>query len=87
MGPSVSPGSVPRGGIEGIGSPPGAGGREFVGPLNNVVEMKKEEDEDDVRMVDLGGDDDEDRWNGQREESGRGKSEEDDDGVFGRMEE
>jgi hypothetical protein len=69
-----------------MGSPP-AGRRAFMGPLNDVVEMKTEEDEeedDDVRMEDrtISGDrEDDERWNA------RGRSEEDDDGVFGRMEE
>ena len=72
IGPTMQPGSVPRGGfgLSDIGSPP-AGGRNYMGPLNDVVEMKKEED-DDVQM------EDDERWR---------RSEEEEDGVFGRMEE
>ncbi|KAA8905765.1 hypothetical protein FN846DRAFT_735680 [Sphaerosporella brunnea] len=88
--PTIPAGSIPRGlGLSDFGSPP-AGGRRFMGPLNDVVEMKMEEDEeededeeDDVRMEDntrTRGDDDE-GWNR------RGRSEEEEDGVFGRMEE
>ncbi|KAI5853394.1 hypothetical protein BZA05DRAFT_27696 [Tricharina praecox] len=75
MSPSMPVGSVPRGfglGLSDIGSPP-AGGRAYMGPLNDVVEMKKEEDEDE-----------EDR---DEEDEDEGRSEEEDDGVFGRMEE
>jgi hypothetical protein len=86
--PTIPAGSVPRGlGLSDMGSPL-AGGRVFMGPLNDVVEMKTEEDEeeddDDVRMEDRttsGDRDDDERWNT------RGRSEEEDDGVFGRMEE
>ena len=79
MSAAVPVGSVPRGGLSDIGSPP-AGGRSYMGPLNDVVEMKREEDAD----VDVDMDKDEEeaeRW------SRRGRSEEDEDGVFGRMEE
>lgn len=76
--------AIPRGALADLGSPP-AGGRSYVGPLNDVVEMKREE-EDDIDMEDLGGprrreDDEDEGW------ARRGKSEEDEDGVFGRMEE
>lgn len=55
MGPTAMLESVPRGGIAGLSSPPVAGRPGFLGPpLNDVVEMKREEGEDgDVRMDDL----------------------------------
>lgn len=92
--PAIPPGSAPLG-FSDMGSPP-AGGRIFMGPLNDVVEMKKEEgdeeedeeeEDDDVRMEDLRSDDareddeEDERW------SKRGGSEEEEDGVFGHMEE
>jgi len=112
MGPTVPLGSVPRG-IAGLSSPPVSGRPGFLGPpLNDVVEMKREEGEegDDVRMEDLEerrnmmmedgdedeegdeeeGDEDEDEDEDEdREEvwKRRGRSEEEEDGVFGQMEE
>lgn len=100
MSPSMPVGSVPRGfglGLSDIGSPP-AGGRAYMGPLNDVVEMKKEEDEDEEDRDEEDEDEDEDedvrmedpRIRGDGEGYGwskRGRSEEEDDGVFGRMEE
>jgi len=110
MGPTVPLGSVPRG-IAGLSSPPVSGRPGFLGPpLNDVVEMKREEGEegDDVRMEDLeerrnmmmeeDGDEDEEE---EEEEEGDedededgdgvwkrgGRSEEEEDGVFGQMEE
>lgn len=98
MSPSLPIGSIPRGiglGLSDIGSPP-AGGRIYMGALNDVVEMKKEEDEDEEDNEDEDEDEDEDvrmedsRMRGDGEGYGwsrRGRSEEEDDGVFGRMEE
>ncbi|CAZ79399.1 unnamed protein product [Tuber melanosporum] len=109
MGPTVPLGSVPRG-IAGLSSPPVSGRPGFLGPpLNDVVEMKREEGEegDDVRMEDLeerrnvmmeedddedeeeDDDDDEEEEEEEEEEvwKRRGRSEEDEDGVFGQMEE
>jgi len=75
------PGSIPRGSFSDIGSPP-AGGRGFTGPLNDVVEMKKEEGDEDIMMEDSQtGEEEDEGWNK------RGRSEDDEDGVFGRMEE
>lgn len=71
MTPTMPMGSAPR--TSDIGSPP-AGGRSYVGPLNDVLELKREEGDEDVDM-------EEDTWRG------RGRSEDDEDGVFGRMEE
>lgn len=93
MGPTVLAGSIPRGGIPGISSPPVAAG-SFLGPLNNVLEMKREE-EDDVRMEDLEESRDEDEEDVEEEEESeieerwtrRRGSDEEEDGVFGRMEE
>ncbi|KAF8536922.1 hypothetical protein BDD12DRAFT_848941 [Trichophaea hybrida] len=94
--PSIPPGSVPLG-YSDMGSPP-AGGRIFMGPLNDLVEMKKEEgdeededeEDDDVRMEDLRSDGDGARGDEEEDErwSKRGGSEEEEeDGVFGHMEE
>lgn len=94
-------GSLPVGYSSDVGSLAAASGRRiFVGPLNDLVEMKKEEgedgdddddDDDDVRMEDIRGeagtpvDEDEDEDEGW---SRRGRSdEEEEDGVFGHMEE
>ena len=96
-------GSLPVGYPSDVGSLAAASGRRiFVGPLNDLVEMKKEEgedgddddddDDDDVRMEDMVGGGstppvDED----EDEDEGwsrRGRSdEEEEDGVFGHMEE
>lgn len=93
MGPTMVAGSVPRGGIAGMCSPPVAAG-SFLGPLNNVLEMKREE-EDDVRMEDLEESRDEDEEDVEEEDESeieerwtrRRGSDEEEDGVFGRMEE
>lgn len=93
IGPTMVTGSIPRGGIAGIYSPPVAAGG-FLGPLNNVLEMKREE-EDDVRMEDLEESRDEDEEDVEEEDeseieerwTGRRGSDEEEDGVFGRMEE
>lgn len=92
IGPTVLAGSIPRGGIAGISSPPVAAG-SFLGPLNNVLEMKREE-EDDVRMEDLEESRDEDEEDMEEDDESeierwtrRRGSDEEEDGVFGRMEE
>lgn len=93
IGPTMVSASIPRGGIAGMCSPPVAAG-SFLGPLNNVLEMKKEE-EDDVRMEDLEESRDEDEEDVEEEDeseieerwTGRRGSDEEEDGVFGRMEE
>lgn len=91
--PIMGPNSIPRGGIAGMCSPPVAAG-SFLGPLNNVLEMKREED-DDVRMEDLEESRDEDEEDVEEEDESeieerwtrRRGSDEEEDGVFGRMEE
>jgi len=103
MGPTVSLGSVPRG-IAGLSSPPVSGRPGFLGPpLNDVVEMKREEGEegDDVRMEDLeerrnmmmmeeDGDEDGEEDEAEGEEDEDEDEDEDDEGVWkgrGRSEE
>ncbi|KAL7273912.1 hypothetical protein RUND412_003204 [Rhizina undulata] len=84
---TLAPGSIPRTGVSGLGSPT-IGGRSHLAQLVDVVNMKIEQGDGtaDVRMEDLEesvaeDDEEENEWEKRR------ASEEDEDGVFGRMEE